>query len=233
MSYGIFEVDIWYFIGMPEQDERSIQGTVDYCIHLLEKFRGKSVNPMICPMISFLDPASTFFEYPEQNGYRVFFRTTEEHRRGMARASLINRINYGTAWLSRRDLVNVGFRAVRQLMEAKAELGFLPRSMVGGYNQNIDDAMTLIDVVHEADCIVDPVSRAAARDGLGDEIRRRNDLVLFGGVMNQAFPMNRQVGGRWFDELGWEPAILDTAVQTSRGNLRPAIDGPSTAQPST
>jgi clorobiocin biosynthesis protein CloN6 len=204
---------------MPEQDERCVQGTVDYCIHLLEKFRGKNVNPMICPMIPFLDPASTFFEFPEPNGYHVFFRTVEEHRRGMERASIINRINYETAWLSRRDLVHVGFRAVRRLMEAKAELGFLPRSMVRDYVKNIDHALDFIDVVHQADCIEDAVSRAAALDELGDEIQRRNDMVLFGGVMNQAFPINREVGGRWFDELGWKPGILDaaTAVLVSRG----------------
>jgi hypothetical protein len=38
---------------------------------------------------------------------------------------------------------------------------------------------------------------------------RRNDLVLFSGVANQALPVNRQIGGRWFDELGWEPNELD------------------------
>jgi clorobiocin biosynthesis protein CloN6 len=212
LEYGVFEIDVWYFIGMPEQDERSVQGTVEYCLRLLEKFRGTHVNPMICPMIPFLDPASTFFEYPEQNGYRVFFRTAEQHRRGMESASIINRINYETNWLSRRDLVQVGFRAVRRLMEAKAELGFLPRSMVGHYNKNIDDALSFIDVVHEADCIPDAASRAAALEELGDDIQRRNDMVLFGGVMNQAFPINREVGGRWFDELGWEPGIIDAAT---------------------
>lgn len=147
-----------------------------------------------------------------ENSYRVFFRSAEEHRRGMERASIINRINYETSWLSRSDLVHVGFRAVRRLMEAKAELGFVPRSMVGEYNSNIDDALDFIDVVHHADCLPDAASRAAALGELGDEIRRRNDLVLFGGVMNQAFPVNREVGGRWFDELGWEPGVLDTAT---------------------
>lgn len=208
MDYGISEVDIWYFVGMPEQDERSVEETVDYCIHLLEKFRGKNINPMVCPMIPFLDPASTFFEYPEQNGYRVFFRTAEEHRRGMESASIINRTNYETKWLSRKDLVHVGFRAVRRLMEAKADLSFLPRTFVGDYVKKIDDALEFIDVVHEADCIGDPASRAAALEELGDEIQRRNELVLFGGVMNQAFPVNREIGGRWFDELGWEPDVL-------------------------
>lgn len=209
---GVFQVDIWYFVGMPEQDARSVQGSVDYSRHLLQKFRGNNINPMICPMIPFLDPASTFFEFPEQHGYKVFHRTVEQHRRGMERASIINRTNYETRWLSRSDLVHVGFRAVHSLMEAKHELGFLPRGMVNDYNARIDDALKFIDIVHRADDIADPASRAAALDELGDEIRRRNDLVLFGGVMNQAFPINREVGGRWFDELGWEVEQLEAAT---------------------
>jgi clorobiocin biosynthesis protein CloN6 len=209
LELGVFQIDIWFFVGMPEQDARSVEANVDYCIRLLEKFRGKNINPMICPMIPFLDPASTFFEYPEQHGYRVFHRTVEEHRRGMERASIINRTNYETKWLSRSDLVHVGFRAVHRLMQAKQALGFLPRSMVSDYNRKIDDALAFIDVVHRADCIADAPSRAAALDEIGDEIRRRNDMVLFGGVMNQAFPVYREVGGRWFDELGWDTAVLE------------------------
>ncbi|MEP7347204.1 MAG: cobalamin-dependent protein, partial [Gemmatimonadaceae bacterium] len=208
LDIGVSQVDVWYFIGMPEQDERSVQETVDYCHYLLGRFKGRRVNPMICPMIPFLDPASTFFEHPELHGYKVFHRTVEEHRRGMERASLINRINYETQWLSRRDLVKVGFNAVRRLMEAKAEMTVLPKGWVKEYNAKIDDALEFIDVVHAADCIDDTKARAQELDGLGDEIKRRNDMVFFSGVMNQAFPINRQIGGRWFDELGWDPEIL-------------------------
>jgi len=211
LEHGIHQVDIWYFIGMPDQDERSVQETVDYCHHLLEKFCGTRVNPMICPMIPFLDPASTFFEFPEENGYRVFFRTAEEHRRGMERASIINRINYETKALSRRDLVHVGFRAVGQLMKAKADLGFLPNSIAEGYIGKIDDALEFIDAVHEADCVEDAGARRSALSALGDEILARNNSILFSGVMNQALPINREVGGRWFDELGWDTEALDAA----------------------
>jgi clorobiocin biosynthesis protein CloN6 len=213
---------VWYFVGMPEQDERSVLETVDYCERLLELFKGTRVNPMICPMIPFLDPASTFFEHPEKHGYRVFYRTAEEHRRGMERASIINRINYETRWLTRRDLVHVGFSAVRKLTEAKAEAGFLPRSIVQDYARKIEDALEFIDVVHEADSIETKADRARALEGLADEIIRRNDALLFGGVTNQAFPISREVGGRWFDELGWSIAELDHAT-ASQAHTRTAL----------
>ncbi len=215
LDLGICQVDIWYFIGMPEQDEKSVMETVDYCQRLLELYKGQRINPILCPMIPFLDPASTFFEYPNKHGYRVFYRTVEEHRRGMERASIINRINYETKWLSRSDLVNVGFKAVRRLMEAKAKAGFLPLSWVKECTGKIDDALDFIGVVHEADCLEDEKERAQELAKLGDEILYRNNMIFFSGVMCQAFPVNRQIGGRWFDELGWESQELEAAQEGS------------------
>lgn len=226
LEYGIFQVDVWYFVGMPEQDRDSVMRTVDYCARLLDKFKGKRVNPMVCPMIPFLDPASTFFEFPKRHGYRVFFRSAEEHRRGMERASIINRTNYETQWLRRAELVEVGFGAVRRLMEAKAESGALPRGMVGSYNAKIDDALAFTAAVHEADCVADPRDRAMALDGLGEEILRRNNEILYSGVMNQAMPIYRQIGGRWFDELGWDAADLERAQgSTPGGEPSPPVSG--------
>lgn len=209
LEAGIREIDIWYFIGMPEQDERSVYENVDYCHSLLQRFKGLRVNPMLCPMIPFLDPGSTFFTEPDAHGYTVFHRTVEEHRRAMERASLLNRINYETRWLSRAQLVDTGFRAVRALMQAKADEGFLPRGLVGDYVARIDDALEFIPRVHEADCIQDETVRRRELSALGPEILLRNRQLFDGAVMNQAFPVNRAIGGRWFDELGWTAGDLE------------------------
>lgn len=209
LEIGIRNIDVWYFIGMPEQDEKSVNASVDYCIRLVKMFKGKGVNPMLCPMIPFLDPASNFFTYPEENGYHLFSRTAEEHRSSMERASLINRINYETKWLRREDLVYVGFKAVRRLMEAKAEFRALPTGVVKDYNAKIDDALDLIPRVHAADCLADRADRARALAEFGDEILRRNNMIFFSGVANQAFPINRGIGGRWFDEMGWPAEVWE------------------------
>lgn len=209
LDLGIHQIDIWYFVGMPEQDAVSVDETVDYCERLLKRFQGRNVNPMICPMIPFLDPASTFFDQPEQHGYRSFFRTAEDHRAGMESASIINRTSYETRWLSREDLVYVGYASVRRLMEIKAEYGFLPNGIVSDYVRRIDDAVDFVREVHAADCIADPRARKQALAPLGPEILARNNEILFSGVANQAFPVNREVGGRWFDEMGWPLADLD------------------------
>jgi clorobiocin biosynthesis protein CloN6 len=208
LNHGIYKVDVWYFVGMPEQDEKSVMETVDYCRHLLHLFKGNAVNPMICPMIPFLDPGSSFFEDPEKYGYRLYHKTLEEHRFAMTRASIINRINYETKMLTREDLVRVGYKAVRRLMEEKAAVGLLPDSWVNKYIGKIDDALEFIPIVHEADCISDEKDRQRELERLGDEILLRNNSILFGGVANQAFPVNREIGGRWFDEIGWEEEVF-------------------------
>jgi clorobiocin biosynthesis protein CloN6 len=218
LDIGIHAIDIWYFIGMPHQTEASVLDTVAYCERLLKKFQGRRVTPLLCPMIPFLDPASNFFEHPEEHGYRTFFRTVEEHRRGMERASLVNRINYETRWLSREDLVRVGYRAVQQLTHLKGEYGALPGSVVRTVSARIDDALEFGAAVLEADCVSDPQARAHALAALGGEIRRRNDDIFFSGVANQAYPVNRAIGGRWFDETLFGADEFERA-----GALIPAI----------
>ncbi len=216
LDAGIFEIDIWYFIGMPEQDEQSVKDNVEYCRRLLRRFKGKRVVPLLCPMIPFLDPASTFFTYPEQHGYRTFYRTVEEHRAGMERASLINRCNYETRWLRRAQLVRVGYEAVRSLVQIKGDIGFLPPSIANNIIRDIDDAMAFMKVVHEVDCIADAKVRARELDAIGDEILARNRKMFNGSTANQSFPVDREIGGRWFDEIlhaaDFEPVMPGDAL---------------------
>ncbi len=220
IDYGIYQIDIWYFIGMPEQDETSVNGTVEYCRRILEKFKGYRVQPIICPMIPFLDPGSDIFENPDAYGYRVFYRTLEDHRRGMENASIINRINYETKWLNRSEIVHVGYKAVRELMKSKSEFGYLPSAWTKKYIEKIDDALEFIDVVHELDCIDDQTERNNELSKISGDIQRRNESIFFSGVSNQAFPINRKIGGRWFDELGWESCDL-RAAHTDENESKP------------
>ena len=210
LERGINRIDLWYFIGMPKQDECSVRETVDYCEYLLEKFQGQPVMPMVCPMMPFLDPASTFFESPEAHGYRVFARSAEDHRRIMTRASPIHRMNYETRWLDRSAIFTLGLRGIRDVMRAKARWGAFSGPRVEQIAARIDDAVEFTRVLTAAEDIDDPSSRARELEALGDEIERRNELLLNGGVIDQIFPLRRAIGGRWVDELGWEEqAVLD------------------------
>ena len=208
LDLGIGRVDLWYFIGMPGQDAASVAGTVEYCQQLMEKFQGQAVTPMICPMMPFLDPASTFFEDPEAYGYRLFARTAEDHRRLMTRASPVHRMNYETRWLDRGSIFELGLQAIRDVMRGKATQGIFSRPRVEQFAARIDDAVQFTRVLTEAEAISDPRERAREMEGLGDEIARRNEALLTGGVMDQIYPLRRQIGGRWVDELGWSEEAL-------------------------
>jgi hypothetical protein len=103
------------------------------------------------------------------------------------------------------------------LTEAKAEVGQIPDGVATSVIRKIDDALEFIDVVHDAATIKEPMTRARELAMLGPEIRRRNDEIFFSGVANQAFPINRDIGGRWFDELGWDVRVVD-AVASGGGS---------------
>lgn len=201
LKLGIEEIDIWFFIGMPRQDEKSVSDTIEYCDHILEKFKGQKVVPLICPLMPFLDPASEFFENPEEHGYTIFFKTVEEHQKGMMRASIINRMNYETKWLSREQIVKVGYNAIKDLFLLKKKHGLIPESIIDKIVAKMDDAMEFIDVVHEIDNIADEDLREQELANISDEIYIRNQEVFFQGVLNQAFPVMRKHGQRWFDYL--------------------------------
>lgn len=206
LDAGIAQVDVWFFVGMPEQSRQSVFETVEYSRHLLERFEGRRVMPLLCPMIPFLDPASTFFEQPDEHGYRRFFRTVEDHRRGMENASLIRRVNYETRLLDRRSLVVTGYEAVARLFEHRGELGSLPMGVAASVSERIADSLAFLLEVDRAASAADPRERAVALAPLAGEIARRNREVFFDGVANQAFPLNREIGGRWFDEIPAEAA---------------------------
>ena len=208
---GIERVDIWYFVGMPRQDEASVAGSVEYIERLIERF-GDFVNPMICPMVPVLDPASNFFEDPEPHGYKVFHRTLEGHRRAAQRPSLIDRMNYETRWLSREDVVRTGFRAVAAVMAAKARRGKVPAPRAALFNRNIEEALAFTFELHRLDNLPDPADRARELEALGDEIRKRNEMVLSGTVIDQNFPVARPIGGRWCDDTGWAPEVVEQAL---------------------
>jgi clorobiocin biosynthesis protein CloN6 len=212
LGFGIHKIDVWYFVGMPKQDATSVSRTLDYCERLLARFPRGTVNTLICPMLPILDPGSTFFEDSDRHGYRVFHRTLEDHRAAAERASLTSRINYETRWLSRRDLVHVGFGAVRRLVQARAGSGLVSPRQASWFCARLDDSLALIDALAEIDALPDPAERARQLEGLGDEIARRNDEVLYGGVVDQMYPLSRRIGERWFDELGWSSAALDAAL---------------------
>ncbi|MFH0983448.1 MAG: hypothetical protein V2A79_18170 [Planctomycetota bacterium] len=87
----------------------------------------------------------------------------------------------------------------------------LPAGLAESVIARIDDALRFIEVVHAVDGIADEKTRLRELERIGEEIRRRNDEVFFSGVTNQAVPILRKAGGRWFDEIPWDARALEAA----------------------
>lgn len=196
---------------MPKQTPQSVMDTVAYCEALLEKFRGKNVIPLICPMVPFLDPGSRFFEHPKEHGYRIFHKTLAEHRQAMVEPLWHRRLNYETEWMTRRQLQDVSYKAIGRLVSIKAELGILPKSISRSILATIDETTNLLW----------EMERALEADGalpsdLRDVIRDYNRKIL-AYSSDQIIPMPRPFGGRWFDDFTVPPEIISACSPGSAG----------------
>lgn len=225
LDAGLAGVMVWFFIGMPRQSAESVMETVAYCRSLLVKFRGRNVLPLLCPMVPFLDPGSRFFEEPEKHGYRIFHRTLEDHRRAMLDPLWYRRLNYETEWLSRRAMQDVTYQAIGRLVEIKADAGVLPRSVAREILANIERTTKLLGEIErglEMDGLLAPDLRA--------EIRAYNRRIL-AFSSDQAMPVERPFGGRWFDDFTVPEAMIRelSGAQPPHSRTTSRSNPPSTA----
>ena len=203
LDAGIAGIMIWFFIGMPQQTAASVLDTVSYSAHLLHKFRGKNVLPLICPMVPFLDPGSRFFEEPHKHGYRIFHKTLEEHRQAMVNPIWAKRLNYETEWMSRQQIQDVTYESITRLVTVKADLGVLPYGL----------SRAILKTICETRFLLAEVERAVELDGwfpadLSEAIRTYNRKIL-AYSSDQIIPMPRPFGGRWYDDFTVPPTMIE------------------------
>jgi clorobiocin biosynthesis protein CloN6 len=198
LAMGVYSVVVWFFVGMPEQTRSSVFDTVMYCRSLMARFNSRRVVPVLTPMMPFLDPGSSYFEEPDKWGYRVFYRSLEEHRLALIHPSVVARLNYETRWLSREQLLQVAYDSIDEMTQAKAEAGLLPQGL----------ARSLVERRKIEKDLIDRVSRLWEQEGTkgvirtcGDEIRLFNENAFRSGVRDQIFPIPRSLDNRWFDEF--------------------------------
>lgn len=128
LEAGCKRLDVFFMIGLPEQDFSSVMETVKYAGRLIREFnRGQAPRlfPFISPMAPFLDPGSEVFEAPDQFGYRLFYRTLEEHRLALEQPSWKYILSYETKWMSRDEIVESTYEAGLQLNELKKVYGLI------------------------------------------------------------------------------------------------------------
>ena len=122
LAAGASRVDLFFMIGLPGQDEASVQATIDYCAHLFET-TDKRLSCFISPMGPFLDPASSAFEKPESLGYKPLARTLEEHREHLVAPTWRDILTYETDKMDRDALVRATYDAGERLNQLKLDSG--------------------------------------------------------------------------------------------------------------
>ncbi len=152
LQAGCQRLDVFFMIGLPKQTPESVINTIEYCNYLLNKFgKDKRLSPFISPLAPFLDPGSPAFENPQRYGYRLLFRTLEEHRQALIAPSWKYTLNYETEWMNRHQIAEVTYQAGLRLNRLKAKHGLIPNEVAQATERRI---VTAVEMLHRIDRII-------------------------------------------------------------------------------
>lgn len=148
---GANRVDVFYMIGLPKQDRRSVLDTVKYSEKLLKDHaKTKNVSPFIAPLAPFLDPGSIAFDHPEQVGFTILARTLKEHRNLLLQPTWKHALNYETKWLDRDGIVEATYDAGLGMGEAKLRAGLINEASLEAVKERTKIARQIIEKMDEA-----------------------------------------------------------------------------------
>ncbi len=151
LELGCQRLDLFFMIGLPHQNYRSVLETAEYCDDLLTRFgKGKRLHPYIAPLAPFLDPGSCVFENPEKFGYRLFYHSLEEHRRALLSPSWKQMLNYETNWMDRDEIVRSTYQAALRLNQIKHQHGLSSLRKFKEVEKGIKEAIKVIDRIDAA-----------------------------------------------------------------------------------
>jgi B12-binding domain/radical SAM domain protein len=148
LELGCQRLDLFFMIGLPYQNYQSVLDTVEYCDHLLERFgKEKRLHPYIAPLAPFVDPGSCVFENPEKFGYKLFYRSLEEHRRALLSPSWKQMLNYETVWMTRDEIVQSTYQGALRLNEIKYKRGLTSLKKFKEIERGIREAIRVMDEI--------------------------------------------------------------------------------------
>ncbi len=163
LDAGCGRLDVFFMTGLPKQTTQSVMDTIDYCDYLLEKFKAdKRLSLFIAPISPFLDIGSLAFEHPERYGYRVLFRTLEEHRQALLSPSWKYSLNYETEWMTRDQIAESAYEAILRLIRLKAKYEVISKEMADIGQRRIEAAR---EMMHRLDDIL-------AKDSYEEDLAR-------------------------------------------------------------
>ncbi len=179
LEAGCQRLDLFFMIGLPKQTFQTVMGTVDHCNHLLRRFNRRGdrtgyVHPFISPLAPFLDPGSLAFEEPEAHGYRLFYRSLEEHRQALLLPSWKYVLNYETQWMNRDEIVASTYEAGLRLNSIKARYGLIDRQRAEAIVKRIRKAVHLVGQIDDIVSIADERRRKKLLAALKPQVDTAN-----------------------------------------------------------
>jgi len=196
---AVYSFEIYFMIGIPNQTRESIQKTMNYCVHLLDKYRGKRVMPYICPMLPFLDMNSVFFDHSKRFGYKVYHKTLKDYCNALLSMNWKNRLNYETNCLSRSDLVDITYEIIREFTKKKAEYQILPKGICDGIVKLIDETVALLEEIDLYENMTESYEKECKGNKVRSAIFEYNQRA-FKSVKSQQRPMDFGFArSQWFD----------------------------------
>ena len=150
LKLGCHKFDLFFMIGLPGQNTKSVMDTVEYIDQLLMRVgNGKNLFPYISPLAPFLDPGSRVFESPKEYGYRLFYRTLEEHRTALLQPSWKQMLSYETDWMTRDQIVESTYEGALGLNRVKYNHGLIKLNKFKEIEKRINQARNIIRAIDE------------------------------------------------------------------------------------
>jgi B12-binding domain/radical SAM domain protein len=163
IDLGSKRIDLFFMTGLPKQTYQSVLDTVEYSRTLLERFHSyNKLFPFISPLAPFLDPGSLVFETPEKYGYRLFYRTVEEHRQALLAPSWKYILNYETEWMNRDEIVYSTYEAGKKLNRLKAEFGLIDPKTAESVEIRLEGAVQMMKEIDRIMTLPDTGEREIA-----------------------------------------------------------------------
>jgi B12-binding domain/radical SAM domain protein len=188
LSLGCERIDLRFAIGLPHQNYDSVLATAAYVDDLLARFASRGIvnsadrlQPFIAPLAPFLDPGSIAFGEPEPAGYRLLFRSLEEHRRALLAPSWKYALNYETRWMTRDDIVRATYDATLALTNLRLKHGLVSSDYAQKVEQKVDRAYRLMTEIDRALALDDTDRFQETLRALKPEIDEVNRASLWDG----------------------------------------------------
>jgi B12-binding domain/radical SAM domain protein len=151
LDAGCGRFDLFFIIGLQGQTPASVTETVEWCDALLGEF-GTRLNPLIGPLAPFLDPGSIAREKASSRGYRVRYRTLEEHRQALLEPHWRDLLGYETDCMSRQEIVDATYAALLELNRVKEKHRQISREYADAMDRLLRENIALLrrlDVIRE------------------------------------------------------------------------------------